>query len=147
MSHCFRPVVSACMASQQALDDQEPPRYTARHSSPELMKTSVLSPCAARPNWASNHVGSDQLCFSPDEKKLYIVDTGATDGPQYPAHVCVFDVNGGKLPNGKVFADFRPGFTDGIRCDTDGDLWCAWGWAARIPTAFASMHRTATRSA
>ena len=68
------------------------------------------------------------LCFSPDEKKLYIVDTGATDGPQYPAHVRVFDVNGGKLSNGKVFADFRPGFTDGIRCDTDGNLWCAWGW-------------------
>jgi len=30
------------------------------------------------------------LCFSPDEKKLYVVDTGATDGPNYPAHIRVF---------------------------------------------------------
>jgi gluconolactonase len=29
---------------------------------------------------------------------------------------------------GKVFADFKPGFTDGIRCDTDGNVWCGWGW-------------------
>ena len=28
----------------------------------------------------------------------------------------------------KVFADFAPGFTDGIRCDTDGNVWCGWGW-------------------
>jgi gluconolactonase len=58
------------------------------------------------------------------------VDTGATDGPQYPANVMVFDVvnNGTGVSGGKEFADFRPGFTDGIRCDTDGNVWCGWGW-------------------
>jgi len=42
----------------------------------------------------------------------------------------VFDVtnNGTGVSNGKQFADFRPGFTDGIRCDTDGNVWCGWGW-------------------
>ena len=57
--------------------------------------------------------------FSPDEKKLYIIDTGLTDGPDNPAHIRVFDVDidSGKVSNGKVFADnFRPGFTDGMRC-------------------------------
>ena len=70
------------------------------------------------------------ICFSPDFKKVYVVDTGATDGPQYPANVIVFDVSsdGTKATNPKVFADFKPGFTDGIRCDTDGNLWCGWGW-------------------
>jgi gluconolactonase len=71
------------------------------------------------------------LCFSPDFKKLYVVDTGATDGPDYPANIIVFDVtsNGtGVNAGGKVFADFKPGFTDGIRCDTDGNVWCGWGW-------------------
>jgi gluconolactonase len=68
------------------------------------------------------------LCFSPDEKKLYIVDTGATDGPDYPAHIRVFDVDGKHLRNSRVFADFKPGFTDGVRCDTDGNVWCSWGW-------------------
>ena len=69
------------------------------------------------------------LCFSPDFKKLYVVDTGATDGP-YPADVTVFDVNsaGTGVTGGKQFADFAPGFTDGVRCDTDGNVWCSWGW-------------------
>ena len=71
---------------------------------------------------------SSMLCFSPDFKKCYVVDTGATDGPQYPANIIVFDVANNALRNGKVFADFKPGFTDGIRCDTDGNVWCGWGW-------------------
>jgi gluconolactonase len=68
------------------------------------------------------------LCFSPDYKRLYVVDTGATDGPGNPANIIAFDVRDTKLANPKVFADFAPGFTDGIRCDTDGNLWCGWGW-------------------
>ena len=32
------------------------------------------------------------------------------------------------LSNPKVFADFAPGTTDDIRCDTGGNIWCAWGW-------------------
>ena len=68
------------------------------------------------------------ICFSPDYKKCYVADTGATDGPQYPANIVVFDVSNMKLSNPKVFADFAPGFSDGIRCDTDGNVWCSWGW-------------------
>jgi len=70
------------------------------------------------------------ICFSPDFERLYVVDTGATDGPQFPANIMVFDVvnNGTGVSGGKEFADFRPGFTDGIRCDTDGNVWCGWGW-------------------
>ena len=68
------------------------------------------------------------ICFSPDFKKCYVVDTGATDGPGNPANIIVFDVKDQKLSNPKIFADFAPGFTDGIRCDTDGNVWCGWGW-------------------
>ena len=69
------------------------------------------------------------LCFSPDEKKLYIVDTGLTNGG--PSHIRVFDcdIEAGKLTNGKVFADgFAPSISDGVRADIDGDLWCSVGW-------------------
>jgi len=66
------------------------------------------------------------VCFSPDFKRLYVVDSGLSDG--YPANIIVYDVNGTLLSNPKVFADFAPGTTDGIRCDTDGNIWCAWGW-------------------
>jgi gluconolactonase len=68
------------------------------------------------------------ICFSPDFKRCYVVDTGATDGPGNPANIIVFTVNGTALSNPKIFADFAPGFTDGIRCDTDGNVWCGWGW-------------------
>lgn len=68
------------------------------------------------------------VCFSPDYKRLYVVDTGMTDGPGNPANIIVFDVKGTALYNPRVFADFAPGSTDGIRCDSDGNVWCSWGW-------------------
>ena len=69
----------------------------------------------------------NSLCFSPDFRTLYVADTGATDG-NYPANIIAFTVSGTTLSRPRVFADFAPGFTDGIRCDTDGNVWCSWGW-------------------
>ncbi len=72
------------------------------------------------------------ILFSPDEKKLYVIDTGYSEGTENPSHIRVFDVdiNAGRVSNGKVFADnFKPGFTDGMRCDTAGNVWCSMGWA------------------
>lgn len=72
------------------------------------------------------------IAFSPDEKKLYVIDSGITEGEGNPAWIRVFDVDidAGKVSNGRVFAnDFAPGFTDGIRCDSDGNIWCSMGWA------------------
>ena len=71
------------------------------------------------------------LCFSPDEKKLYLCDTGVTDGPQYPHHIRVYDVlEGARLANGRVFVEIGPGLAlaDGIRCDVDGNIWAGTGW-------------------
>ena len=71
------------------------------------------------------------IAFSPDEKKLYIIDTGFTDDPKNPCHIRVFDadVASGKLSNGKVFADMpKPSITDGMRLDTAGRVWCSMGW-------------------
>ncbi len=68
------------------------------------------------------------VCFSPDEKKLYISDTAAP-----PSVIRVFDVGeGGRLTHGRVFHDFADthgGIADDIRVDEDGNLWCAGGWA------------------
>jgi gluconolactonase len=68
------------------------------------------------------------VCFSPDFKRIYVVDSGITDGAQFPANIVVFDLKGPTLSNPRVFADFSPGTSDGIRCDTDGNIWCTWGW-------------------
>ena len=67
------------------------------------------------------------LCFSPDEKLLYIVDTGQPADKPHP--IKVFDViEGRKLGNGRIFCDMGKGNSDGIRCDIDGNLWAAAGW-------------------
>jgi gluconolactonase len=69
------------------------------------------------------------LCFSPDERWLYIVDTGASHTPGGSAHIRVFDVaDGQRLTGGRVFADMRPGMADGIRADQDGNIWAGAGW-------------------
>jgi gluconolactonase len=70
------------------------------------------------------------LAFSPDEKQLYIIDSGITHGG--PAHIRVFDVDvgAGRLSQGRVFAEgFAPGFTDGMRLDIEGNVWTSMGWA------------------
>jgi gluconolactonase len=73
------------------------------------------------------------LCFSPDYKKLYIADTGATHYPEAQKIIKVYDVAGGKLRNGKTFVNMDlpgkgAGLSDGIRCDTDGNIWSSAGW-------------------
>jgi len=63
------------------------------------------------------------LAFSPDERRLYIVDT-----PGGPKTVHVYDVidDGTRAVNGRVFFDAMPGYADGIRCDIEGNVWCGF---------------------
>ena len=91
------------------------------------------------------------LCFTPDYKKLYIADTGATHYEKAPRNIQVFDVvDGSTLANGKEFASMAmdgfkrmhadgtwdrvavAGLADGIRCDTDGNVWVGAGWAVPV---------------
>jgi gluconolactonase len=66
------------------------------------------------------------LAFSPDEKKLYIVDSAGGRVKGQPKHIRVFDVGeDGKLTGGAEFADCTAGRFDGMRFDSDGRLWAA----------------------
>jgi len=70
------------------------------------------------------------LCFSPDEKKLYVVDSGVPKHPGDPRPIRIYDVEDGvRLKNGRLFANMAPGSSDGVRCDVDGNVWSAAGWA------------------
>ena len=70
------------------------------------------------------------ICFSPDERKLYIVDTGPPHQPGAAHPIRVYDVvDGVRLKNGRLFVDMGKGSSDGIRCDVDGNVWSAAGWA------------------
>ena len=59
------------------------------------------------------------LAFSPDESKLYVVDT-----PAEPKTTHVYDIvdDGTRAVNGRVFFDTK-GWADGIRVDTEGNVW------------------------
>lgn len=70
------------------------------------------------------------LCFSPDYSRLYITDTGVSHKPGHPRQIFVYDVlDNARLVNGRVFCDMDPAVADGIRCDTDGNLWSSAAWA------------------
>jgi len=74
---------------------------------------------------ATGEVGRPNgLAFSPDERRLYVVEAAAT-----PRVIRAFDVDeDGKLSNSRVFYQCREGETpDGFRVDVDGNLWCGWG--------------------
>ena len=69
------------------------------------------------------------ICFSPDEKCLYIVDTGISHNPDGPSHIRAFDVDGDTVRHDRIFVEMAPGMSDGIRTDLDGNLWSSAGWA------------------
>ena len=86
------------------------------------------------------------LCFSPDEKLLYLVDSGTPKHPNRhpsdvdlspgtpidPRPIQVYDVvDGARLKNARMFVNMSPGTSDGIRCDVDGNVWSAAGWAGK----------------
>ena len=62
------------------------------------------------------------LCFAPGESRLYVVDSGST-----PGNIHVYDVAEGRVGAGRRFADMSPGSSDGIRCDSEGNLWASAG--------------------
>jgi gluconolactonase len=68
------------------------------------------------------------LAFSPDETRLYVVDSAYLTVGNGPRHIRVFDVTGdGALSGGDVLADVEPGIPDGLRVDEDGRLWVGAG--------------------
>src|SRR4051812_14503601 len=73
--------------------------------------------------------GPDGLAFSPDETKLYIVDTGVQSSIGRDSNVRVYDVTGDKLTNGRVFVATlgTAGRSDGVRTDMDGNVWITMG--------------------
>ena len=77
---------------------------------------------------ADDFQGPNGLCFSPDERRLYIVETGLQFAPDPVQHIRVFDVgDDGRLSGGRVFCTISPGNADGIRCDEEGRLWSSAG--------------------
>lgn len=74
---------------------------------------------------ADDFDGPNGLCFSPDERRLYVSESGTQFVPDPRRHIRVFDVepDSACLRNGRVFHTVSPGYADGFRCDTEGNVW------------------------
>jgi len=71
-------------------------------------------------------VNPNGLAFSPDEKKLYVVEWKGTPNRSIWAYDVAAD--GVSLSNKTKLIDAADqGALDGFRVDRDGNLWCGWG--------------------
>ncbi len=74
---------------------------------------------------AEGVLGPNGLCFSPDEKILYLVESRGVPNRKILAYDLKPD--GRTLANKRIHIDAGPGTPDGMRSDVDGNLWCGWG--------------------
>jgi gluconolactonase len=99
-------------------------KYFGVPREPELPFRGVyrVGPDPASPELLVDDFGQPNgLCFSLDERRLYINDTERK-------HIRVFDLTEtGTLVNGRVWAETvgdRPGAPDGMKLDSEGNVWC-----------------------
>lgn len=88
---------------------------------PVTRQLSVVEPGLMMPNG---------IAFGPGEKTLYLIDSGAIQGPRtyfpyLPHRIYVYDVSsdGRRLTNKRLFANVSPGFPDGMRLDEKGNVY------------------------
>ncbi len=73
---------------------------------------------------AGDFDGPNGLAFSPDERRLYVAETGDQSKPNPRQFIRVFDVApDGALSGGDIFHKIEPGYCDGMRVDEDGNVW------------------------
>jgi gluconolactonase len=72
------------------------------------------------------------LAFSPDERILYVSDTGWVRDKADPRHIRAYDIVDGGCVNGRIFAEIEEGWPDGFRVDEAGRLWSSSGDGVRV---------------
>ena len=74
---------------------------------------------------ADDFEGPNGLAFSPDERLLYVAESGRQFAADPTQHIRVFEVldGGRRLSPGRIFHKITPGFADGFRLDQDGNVW------------------------
>lgn len=73
---------------------------------------------------ADDFDGPNGLAFSPDERILYVSETGHQFDAEPRQCIRRFEVgDGGRLSGGECFHKVQPGFADGFRVDEQGNIW------------------------
>jgi gluconolactonase len=95
--------------------------FVYRHD-PATGQTAVVADGFDKPNG---------IALSPDERVLYVTDSGANQEPgsyyvARPHHIKAFDVLGGERLSGeRLFAVVSPGFPDGLKVDCEGRVYAS----------------------
>jgi gluconolactonase len=76
---------------------------------------------------AADFDGPNGLAFSPDERRLYVSETGDQSHPEPRRYIRAFDVarDGRTLSGGDLFHRIEPGYCDGMRVDEHGNVWAS----------------------
>jgi gluconolactonase len=100
-----------------------PPRMRDRvyRRDPATGRTEAVADSFDKPNG---------IALSPDERVLYVTDSGANHeegsfDARRPHHVKAFDVREGRLDGERVLATTVPGFPDGLKCDREGRVYAS----------------------
>jgi len=99
---------------------------------PRSGRLAVVADCFTKPNG---------LAFAPDERILYVTDSGANQEPGsyhagLPHHVVAFDVRDGRhLTGQRLLAVTVPGFPDGIKVDAAGRVYASAGSGVQVFTS------------
>ncbi|GJD35029.1 SMP-30/gluconolactonase/LRE family protein [Methylobacterium aerolatum] len=80
----------------------------------------------------SDMVRPNGLAFSPDERTLYVAETGVTHVPGLPVVIRAYPVADGRLGPGRDFAVSEAGLFDGFRFDREGNLWTSSADSVRV---------------
>ncbi len=72
--------------------------------------------------------GPNGLAFSPDESRLYLVESRGH------RKILAYDLldGGARLGPGRMVIDASDATPDGFRCDVEGNLWCGWGMSEAL---------------
>ena len=74
---------------------------------------------------AGDFDGPNGLAFSPDERRLYVAETGDQTQETPRQYIRAFDLSadGRTLSGGEIFHKVEPGYCDRLKVDEDGNLW------------------------
>ncbi len=73
---------------------------------------------------ADDFEGPNGLAFSPDERFLYVAESGRQFDREPRQYIRRFQVHeNGRLSGGERFHKVAPGFADGFRVDEQGNIW------------------------
>ena len=101
--------------------------YEGHRASPELGQNvyRIDGETGAASIVADDVLGPNGLCFSPDGRRLYVVESRGVPNRKILSYDVAKDAR--SITNKRVLIDAGPGTPDGMRCDVDGNLWCGWG--------------------